>query len=131
MYLTLRVKLEVSVNHIKKLLQFYQYFILNVLYIDLISSPLPSFPNKQSSVKNQNLIKVIPMNDIENAEMDSDLEGENQNENINDEVINPDSVNAKLDKSDTNIIHQLLNNPYFGPIVDFITNKNSNDFEQK
>lgn len=68
------------------------------------------------------------MNDIDNAEMDSDLEGNNSQgskENSKEEEETSDAEDEKQDSPNSNIIHQLLNNPYLGQIVDFITNKSS------
>ena len=74
---------------------------------NVISSPLPSFPNKQSTLKNQNNIKVCMVNDVENIDMgDQEWEVKEEEENKN------ENKNAR------NI---------FGSIVDFITNKNSPD----
>ena len=66
------------------------------------------------------------MNDIENAEMDSDLDNNNENRDESSKEENsPEAENKQQEDPDSNIIHQLLNNQYLGQIVDFITNKNS------
>lgn len=65
---------------------------------------MPSFPNKQSTLKNQNINKVSIAQDIENIDM-GDQDGE----------IQPDEEH----KQETNV------GSIFGSIVDFITNKNS------
>lgn len=71
-----------------------------------ICSPPPSFPNKQSTLKNQNMIKVPRIDDLENIDM-CDVEGE---------------VREDEEKEENSSVRNI-----FGSIVDFITSKNDNE----
>lgn len=62
---------------------------------NIISSPLPSFPNKQSTLKNQNLIKVGTPAELENVELESD---DSQNKNSLTSDPNPDSEFATRER---------------------------------
>lgn len=81
------------------------------LAANAIWSPPPSFPNKQSTLKNQNMIKVSMANDLENIDM-WDIEG--------------DIKEGEESKDDNTNVRNI-----FGSIVDFITNKNGLEEESK